>query len=151
MPPFTATFQVRWGDMDFNAHMRNTAYLETAADARMLFFDAHGFPMREFERLRLGPVIRRDEIEYHRELRLLDRMNVTVELAGLSDDGSRFRIRNVFLRADGKVVATVTSDGGWLNRDLRKLVAAPEPLLEVLRSMHRSDGFTDLPSSVRGE
>ena len=25
---FTRTFHARWGDMDFNGHMRNTAYLD---------------------------------------------------------------------------------------------------------------------------
>jgi acyl-CoA thioester hydrolase len=33
------------GDMDFNRHMRNTAYLDKSADVRMLFFAEHGFPM----------------------------------------------------------------------------------------------------------
>lgn len=31
---FHREFRVRWGDMDFNAHMRNTAYLDL--DARRL-------------------------------------------------------------------------------------------------------------------
>ena len=26
--PFRKSFIVRWADMDFNAHMRNTAYLD---------------------------------------------------------------------------------------------------------------------------
>jgi acyl-CoA thioester hydrolase len=66
---FAKQFHVRWGDMDFNAHMSNTAYLDVSADVRMMYFQEHGFPMREFERLRVGPVITRDELEYFRELR----------------------------------------------------------------------------------
>lgn len=57
-----------WGDMDFNSHMRNTAYLDRAADIRMMFFAEHGFPMSEFMRLRLGPVVRKDEIKYYSEI-----------------------------------------------------------------------------------
>ena len=34
-----------WGDMDFNSHMRNTAFLDKAADVRMMFFAENGFPM----------------------------------------------------------------------------------------------------------
>jgi len=78
---FIKTFQVRWGDMDFNAHMKNTAYLDLAADVRMMYFQAHGFTMREFEQLRLGPIIMRDELEYFRELRLLEPVRVTLALA----------------------------------------------------------------------
>ncbi len=146
---FTKTFHVGWRDMDFNAHMRNTSYLDVAADVRMMYFEEHGLPMREFERLRVGPVVMRDEIVYRRELRLLERMDVTLVLAGLSDDGSHFLHRNVFYRADGEVAATVTSEGGWLSFDTRRIVAAPEPLLTVLKSLTRTDDFQTLPSSVR--
>jgi acyl-CoA thioesterase FadM len=65
-----------WGDMDFNSHMKNTAYLDKSADVRMLYFASQGFPMAEFMRLRIGPVVMKDEIEYFRELHLLDRMIV---------------------------------------------------------------------------
>ena len=30
-------FTAGWGDMDFNSHMRNTAYLDKSADIRMMF------------------------------------------------------------------------------------------------------------------
>ncbi|MDJ1164217.1 hypothetical protein QHI69_20265 [Burkholderia gladioli pv. gladioli] len=35
-----------WGDMDFNSHMRNTAYLDKSVDARMLYLSK-----------RLGPTV----------------------------------------------------------------------------------------------
>ncbi|MGB7464802.1 MAG: thioesterase family protein [Candidatus Acidiferrum sp.] len=44
-----------WSDMDFNSHMRNTAYLDKSADVRMMYFSENGFSMQEFMRLRLGP------------------------------------------------------------------------------------------------
>ncbi|MFA6956246.1 MAG: thioesterase family protein [Thermoanaerobaculia bacterium] len=53
-----------WGDMDFNSHMRNTAFLDKSADVRMMFFAANGFSMDEFIQLKLGPVITKDELEY---------------------------------------------------------------------------------------
>ena len=46
-----------WGDMDFNSHMRNTAFLDKSADVRMMFFAENGFPTSEFMRRSLGPVI----------------------------------------------------------------------------------------------
>jgi acyl-CoA thioester hydrolase len=49
-----------WGDMDYNAHMRNTAYLDKSADVRMMYFAERGFPMAEFARLQLGPVVMKD-------------------------------------------------------------------------------------------
>ncbi len=143
---FTRTFHVRWGDIDLNAHMKNTAYLDICPDVRMMFFAENGFSMRDFERLRIGPVILRDELDYTRELMLLEPFTVDLVLAGVSQDGSRFRIRNHFVREDGKTAARVTSTGGWLALDARKLTVPPERLLQVLLSMPRNDEFEDLPS-----
>ncbi len=137
-----------WGDMDFNSHMRNTAYLDKAADVRMMFFAEHGFPMSEFARLRLGPVIMKDEIEYYREVNLLDEVRVTLAIAGHAGDGSRFRLRNEFFRADGKPVATVTSTGGWLDLAGRKLVPAPPAMLATLIILDRTGDFAAMPSSL---
>ena len=130
-----------WGDMDYNAHMRNTAYLDKSADLRFMFFAEHGLPMEEFLRLGIGPVVRKDEIEYFREVRLLEELRVTIAVAGLSDDAARFIIRNEFWRSDGSIAARVTSSGGWLDLRARKLVVPPESLLAALRALDRTDDF----------
>jgi acyl-CoA thioester hydrolase len=138
-----------WGDMDFNSHMRNTAFLDKAADVRMMFFSEHGFPMEEFLRRKICPVIRKDELEYFKEVHLLEELRITLAVAGLAEDGSRFLFRNEFWRADGKLAATVTSAGGWLDQNLRKLVAPPEALLTTLRFLPQTDAFQTLPSNVK--
>jgi acyl-CoA thioester hydrolase len=138
-----------WGDMDFNSHMKNTAYLDKSADVRMMFFAEKGFPVAEFTRLRLGPVIMKDEVEYRKEVALLEEITVTLEIAGLSEDGSRFLMRNEIFRADGKLSAKVTSAGGWLDLAARKLVRPPEALLAALRSLPQTTDFLSLPSNMR--
>lgn len=86
---FEKTLVAGWGDMDWNSHMANTAYFNKGADVRMMFFAEHGFPLGEFARLKIGPVILREEIEYFREIRLLDEVRVTLSLAGVSEDDAR--------------------------------------------------------------
>ena len=137
-----------WGDMDFNSHMRNTAFLDKAADVRMMFFSENGFSIDEFIRRKIGPVIMKDEVEYFKEIRLLDELRVTLVVAGLAGDGSRFLIRNEFWRAEEKA-AKVTSAGGWLDLTIRKLVAPPEALLAALHSLPRTDDFQILSSSIK--
>ncbi|HZY02618.1 MAG TPA: thioesterase family protein [Anaeromyxobacteraceae bacterium] len=146
---YQKTLYAGWGDMDFNSHMRNTAFLDKSADLRMMFFSENGFPMSEFVRAGLGPVIMKDEIEYQREVGLLQELTVTLALAGLSDDGSRWLMSNDFLRADGKLAARVTSAGGWLDLRARKLCVPPPALLQALRSLPRTHDFQALPTSVR--
>jgi acyl-CoA thioester hydrolase len=138
-----------WGDMDFNSHMRNTAFLDKSADVRMMFFAENGFPMDEFMRRKLGPVVMKDEVEYFKEVRLLEPLRVTLLSAGLADDGSRFSLRNEFWREDGKLIACVTSTGGWLDLTTRKLIVPPEGLLAALRSLSQTDDFQILASSVK--
>jgi acyl-CoA thioester hydrolase len=146
--PFSKTFHVRWGDMDFNAHMKNTAYLDLAGDVRMIYFLEHGFPMREFERLCIGPVILRDELEYFREMRLLESVKVNLTLVGVSEDTTRFCLRNEFFREDGKRAARVMSIGGWLDLTARKLTKPPAKLMEILQSLPKSEDFHTLDSSA---
>jgi len=150
VPRFVKRLWARWGDMDFNGHMRNTAYLDASADVRMMFFAEHGFPAREFVRRRIGPVILRDELDYWRELQLLDAVDVELLAGGGSEDGSHFRLRNDFSTPEGKRVARVVSVGGWLDLARRRLVAPPPELLELMRSIPPSDDFTVLESRVRG-
>ena len=138
-----------WGDMDFNSHMRNTAYLDRSADVRMMYFAENGFPMSEFVRLKIGPVILKDEIEYFREVHLLEEFNVDLAIAGLAEDGSRFVIQNKFSRHDGKPLAKVTSVIGWLDLSARRLASAPDTLLKLLSDMPRTDDFRTLASSLK--
>jgi len=145
---FQKTLVAGWGDMDFNAHMRNTAYLDKSADVRMMYFAEHGFPMSEFMRLQLGPVVMRDQIEYFRECRLLDEITVTFAMAGLSDDASRMNLQNTFYR-DGVLCARVTSLGGWFDLRQRKLTVPPPELADLLRSLTRTEDFAVLPGSAR--
>ncbi|HEX4965323.1 MAG TPA: thioesterase family protein, partial [Thermoanaerobaculia bacterium] len=120
-------------------------YLDTAVDLRLMYFAANDFPASEFERLRLGPVVQRDELEYFRELHLLEPVTVTFELAGISPDGSRFRLCNEFLRQDGKRAARLTSTGGWLDLAQRRLVTPPEALTNLLKALDRTEDYEDLP------
>ena len=137
--------------MDFNSHMKNTAYLDKTADVRQMFLIENGFPVEEFTRLRIGPVVMKDEIEYFREIGLQQKIDVTYALAGHALDGSRFLLRHEIFRPDGELSARVLSAGGWLNLDKRKIVAPPPALFAAMDSLERTDDFVVLPSSVRDE
>ncbi|HUE85890.1 MAG TPA: thioesterase family protein [Vicinamibacterales bacterium] len=78
---FEKRYVAGWGDMDFNSHMRNTSFLDKSADVQMMCFSENGFPMDEFIRRKIGPVIMKDEIEYFRENRLLEELRVTLVVA----------------------------------------------------------------------
>ena len=147
--PFSISTTAAWADMDANAHMGNFAYLNKCVDARMAFFKQHGFPVTEFARRQIGPVVRRDDLEYHREVSLLEPIAVTLALAGMAPDGSRFRLLNEVLKADGRLAARIKSEGGWMDLVARKLIAPPADLREALAAMPQTTDFETLPSSIR--
>lgn len=147
--PFTFATIAGWADMDANGHMANFAYLNKCVDARMAYFRHRGLPVAEFARRRIGPVVRRDEAEYYREIGLHEPITVTLSIAGMAPDGSRFRLVNEILKEGGQVAARVRSEGGWMDLAARKLIAPPGDVLGALAAMPRAGEFETLASSVR--
>lgn len=141
---YTKIFVIRWHEIDANGHMRNTAYLDRAVDVRLTFFVEHGFSIADFSRLKFGPVVLRDEMEYYKEVRLMQEIRVSFSLKAMSPDGSRFQFQNEYFRSDGKLCARLTTSGGWLDLDSRKIVAPPENLLKALNRLPKSKDFITL-------
>jgi acyl-CoA thioester hydrolase len=147
--PYSISTIAGWADMDANAHMANFAYVSKCVDSRMSFFNQSGFPVTEFAKRRIGPVVRRDELEYFREIALHEPITVTLALAGMAMDGSRFRLVNEVLNAEGKLAARIRSEGGWLDLAARKLIVPPADLLAAFNKMPLAAEFEQLPSSIR--
>jgi acyl-CoA thioester hydrolase len=144
---YVRQFLAGWRTMDFNGHLANTAYLDLAADVRMAFFAEHGFPPTEFKRLAIGPVVRKDELEYFREINLHETVTVTHAALAMSPDAARFALENEIFNAAGERAAVVRSTGGWLDLAARKLVVPPPALVHAMRLVPRAAGFVDLPTT----
>ena len=145
---YAKEFLAGWGAMDFNSHMANSAYLNLAADIRMAFFSEHGFPPREFRRIGFGPVMRKDELEYFREIGLHETVTVTFAMLAMSPDGARFVVENEIWSAAGERAAVVRSTGGWLDLRERRLVPPPAALLAALQQVPRAPDFTEMRSEA---
>ncbi|QEE15199.2 thioesterase family protein [Promethearchaeum syntrophicum] len=138
-----------WADMDFNGHMANRAFLDKSGDVRMMFFSENGLSGRNMAKMRIGPVIKSDKLEYFLEIGLMEEIKCTLILVGTSKDGSRFKICNEFKKMNGSLAARVTSVGGWLDLKSRKLIAPPDLVLKMMDKLHKTEDFEQLPSSIR--
>ena len=146
---FEKHFEAGWRDVDPNGHVANTAYLEYAVDTRVAFFDSCGFPPQNFLLQGFGPVIKSDHVDYFREVLMLEKLTVTMENGGFSEDGSRFRVINNIYKPDRILAARVTSIGGWLDLKERKLVEPPATIITAWRSLTKTEDFEVLNSSIK--
>ena len=137
--PFKAAFQVTWADLDPNDHLANSAYLDYATQARMLYLAANGFTPADFRRLALGPVVFSDTLEYRRELRMLDAFTVDFRCLELNEARSKFTVQNRFFAASGELAASVTSRCAWWDVRERRVTAPPPELAESLVAALVSD------------
>jgi acyl-CoA thioester hydrolase len=111
----------------------------------LAFLADHGFPPTELRRLAIGPVVRKEELEYFHEVNLHDTVTVTYAALAMSADGARFVIENEIWSASGERAATVRSTGGWLDLRARKLLPPPPALLAALQHLPRTPNFVELP------
>lgn len=138
-------YQIRWRDLDASGHVANSAYLDLCSDARFAFLSEAGFGPLRFAEHEVGPLVFRDEVTYFRELRLLDVVSVTLEIAGAAPDGSRWRLNQQIVRED-EVATTLSSEGSWLNLRSRELTIPPADLAAALRTIPRTSDFIELPA-----
>ena len=142
--PYTKTFGVRWADLDPNRHMRNTAYLDYATEVRFAFLADHNFPPADFTKHNIGPVIFREEMRFLKEVGPNDEVRVDYRVAGLSDDGRKFRLRHRLYRGDGEKAAEITTDGAWMDLATRKLRVPPPELRAAIEVAMRTEDFEEL-------
>ena len=147
---FAISTMAGWADMDANAHMANFAYVTQVRRCSHELLQAERLPgdrVREAEN-RAGRAAGR--IEYFREIALLEPITVTLELAGMAADGSRFRFVNEMLKF-GRQARGADQERGRLarSRGKRKLIAPPADLLAAFERMPQATKFERLPSSIR--
>ncbi|KAA9339931.1 thioesterase [Hymenobacter busanensis] len=142
--PYTKQYPIRWADLDPNGHMRHSAYYDYAAQHRLDYLHDHGFPLGKFAQLAIGPILFREEARFLKEISPNETISVAAELAGLSEDGSRWRIVHTLYKADGREAAVVTVDGAWLDLRLRKLATPPTELAEALSTLERHSTFAPI-------
>lgn len=141
METFRHTVEVRWADCDANQHVRHSAYADFCTHARIEWLRAHGFGFEQFQQQAFGPVIFKESTEYFKELKMSERLDVVVSIAGMSEDGSRFRIRHDMYKEDGRQAARHEVFGAWFDLRSRKLMAPPTALAEIFAKLGRTDDF----------
>ncbi|WKK57674.1 MULTISPECIES: thioesterase family protein [unclassified Sphingobacterium] len=136
--------QVLWSQIDANVHLRHSAYADFCAQARSNMLNQLGLSLAEFSKMKIGPILFREELNYHREISLDEYIKVTVEISKFNRKNSRFSFRHEIFKQNGVRAAVVVVDGAWMNLVERKLTAVPEAWLPVLDKIPRADDYVEV-------
>ena len=90
---------------------------------------------------KIGPILFREEAVFRREIRLEDKVQITVKLVKATPDFSRWSVRHEFFKDNNTLAATVHVDGAWLDFITRKLGKANETITRVFSEFPRSTDF----------
>ena len=140
----TTTFEgkVLWSHIDANMHMRHSAYADFGAQARIEAFSESGINMELYNKHKIGPILFREELIYHREVGMNDVLKVTTELTKFNSEKLRYSIKNEIFRSDGVKAATIHVDGAWIDMKTRKLAQSlPEEVMKCFLSLTKSEDF----------
>ena len=128
--PFQVQVRVRGYELDLNGHLNQAVYLQYGEHARWELFRAAGLSPEGLLAARIGPVVLETTIRYRRELR--DGDEVTVSCAFSFGDDRTFDVSQDIRLLDGTLAAQLTSVGGLLSLDERRLVDDPAGRLRSL-------------------
>jgi acyl-CoA thioester hydrolase len=148
MIEYSGNYEIRWSDLDANGHVNYAAYIDAAGDLRYHFFSEHGFPPEKFEQLGIGPIYTAIRAQFLREVRMGETIKITFFLAGLSLQGSRWKVHHDILKANGKKAVRIDIEGTMLDLSTRKPVAPAPELLQTFNLAPRTKEF-ELLSEMR--
>jgi acyl-CoA thioester hydrolase len=146
---YSQPYVIRWSDLDANAHVRYSAYIDAAGDVRYSFFTEHGYPPEKFAELGVGPVYTSLRAEFLREVRLGESVTITFALAGLSSNGARWRVHHDVLKANGKKAVSMSLEGAIIDLATRRAVLPTGELAGIFGRIPRLKEFEVLPDARR--
>lgn len=120
---FKVRVTVRAYELDTQGHLNGAVYHQYGDHARWECLRAAGVSLDELLATGVGPVTLENTIRYHRELHAGDDVDITCEFDW--GEGRTFRMRQEVRRADGALAAEISSLGGLLDLERRRLVPDP--------------------------
>lgn len=139
IPHVYLTTKILWCQVDANQHLRHSAYADLASQARIEAMVSLGFDAQTFANLNIGPILFKEESIYKREINSSETVQVTCLLSSCKSDGSMWSFYQEVYREDGKLAASITVSGAWLDMKTRKLVPPPEAITtQFLTNMPRT-------------
>lgn len=149
---FLKDFEIRWNDLDANRHLANTSFSAFASNTRMAFLNSIGFGHAYLEEHQIGPILFYEKMHYFKEFKPDELVKVSLELAGLSEDGRFFEFYHNYYTSTGINKARGNVMGAWMDLKTRKLTPLKAEALAFYDAVPKAENFKVLtPEDTRKE
>jgi acyl-CoA thioester hydrolase len=119
-PIHTYEVLVRETHLDTFGHMNNATYLVLFEEARWDFITKNGYGLQKVQELQQGPVVLELSLKFKKEIKLREKIVITMQL--LETKGKISRFRQEMLKEDGTVATELELTFGLFDLRTRKLV-----------------------------
>lgn len=141
---FFSEFDVKSKDIDQNGHLRHTMYSEFAEQTRVNFMISMKLMPGFLEQARLGPILFREELIYHREIRVGEHIKVSLLLQGMTRDARKIHLINEIYRGDGIRACTVYTILSWMDLIKRRIVSPPDEVRAAYALLEKAPDYEDM-------
>ncbi len=122
--------EVRTEEIDLLGHVNNLVYLKWMQSAAVAHSDAQGWPLKRYQELRAGWVVRSHQIEYLQPAFADHGIIVRTWVADLKKISSLRRYR-ILRDRDGAVLATAATNWAFIDFATGKLTRIPNEVAEA--------------------
>lgn len=121
---------IRESHLDTFGHINNATYLQIFEEARWELITRHGFGLRQIQERGHGPVILEINVKFLREVKLREKVQVTVE--ALNYKGLIGQLRQQMINQNGELACEALVTYGLFDLKIRKLIPPTTEWLEAV-------------------
>lgn len=121
---------IREYHLDTFGHVNNATYLQIYEEARWEIITLNGFGFKEIHKAKQGPVILECQIKFLKELKLREKIKVTVEV--INYQGKVGQLKQQMIKSDGEVASEAIFTFGFFDMIHRKLIDPTDPWKKAL-------------------
>jgi len=118
-PPYYEVI-IRESHLDSFGHVNNAAYLVLFEEARWEFITNNGYGLNEVQKLQKGPVILDLAMKFKKEIKLREKIRITVGL--VSHEWKITKFKQEMIKEDGSVAAEINLTFGLFDLQTRRLI-----------------------------
>lgn len=130
MSIFEYEIQIKEYHLDSYGHVNNATYLTLYEDARWEAITRRGYGFDKIHATGLGPVILEVNLKFFKELKLREKIKITLEL--LSYEGKISKFKQLMIKENGKIASEAVFTAGLFDLNNRKLILPTPEWLEAI-------------------